>query len=115
MARRNGRKGSWLATDDLTGFTVYAEKLKRGYYGEMAVKPLKRNLQEIASSLNDPQPVPFYRGPNYEVVPPCAGETAPPYVGVTNIPTSTTGIAAQVLNLSPSLGQMAVGCTFLIR
>jgi len=115
MARRNGRPGQWLATDDYTGFTVYANKLRRDYWGAMAVKPLERNLQEIASPLNDPEPVAFYRGPNYEASSPCIAEIAPLFVGNTNIPTNPNNMAFQVLNLSPGIGDMAVGCTFEVR
>lgn len=115
MARRNGRKGTWLATDDLTGFTVYSNKLKKGYYGEMAVKPYKRNLQEIASPLNDPEPVPFYRGPNYETTTTCFAEIAPPFVGNTNVPTNPYNAGFQALNLNPAIPYMSVGCTFVVR
>ncbi len=87
MARRNGRKGDHLATDDYTGFTVYASKLRKDYWGSLAVNPLLRNLQEISSPLSDPRPVVDYRGPNYEASP--ANPTvAPTFVGVTNVPTS---------------------------
>lgn len=115
MARRNGRKGDWLATDDYTGFTRYASELRKDYWGAYAVKPLLRNLQEIASPLNDPRPVPFYRGPNYEFTAPCIGEIAPTYVGDTTVRTSLSNMAAQVLNLNPGIGQMVIGCTFVVR
>lgn len=114
MARRNGRKGNWLASDDYTGVTKYASVLQRDYWGNMAERPLKRNLQEIASPLNDPYPVEFYRGPVYEQVNPCDFELAPAFVGLTNVPTPQN-FAIQVLNLNPGIGQMAVGCTFLVR
>lgn len=115
MARRNGRKGDYLATDDLTGFTVYASRLKRGYYGEMAVRPYQRNLQEIASPFNDPQPVPVYSGPNYEITDACTGETIPAFVGNTTIRTNTHNAAVQSMGLNPTLGQMTIGCTFIVR
>lgn len=113
--RRNGRKGDWLATDDYTGFTTYASKLRRDYWGSYAQKPLLRNLQEIAAPLDDPQPVPLYRGPNYESFNPCDAELAPEFVGNTNVPTNTSNMAAQVLNLSPGIGSMEIGCTFIVR
>lgn len=115
MARRNGRKGDWLATDDYTGFTKYGSQLKQDYWGNMTAIPLKRNLQEIATPLDDPTPIPFYRGPSYEVFNPCVSETAPVYVGNTNIPTNMDNMAAQVLNLNPAIPDMVVGCTFIIR
>lgn len=115
MARRGGRLGAWLAADDQTGFVHYASELKRDFWGAFVKKPLLRNLQEIASPLNDPTPVPFYRGGNYEFTPTCVGEVAPVYVGNTTIPTNNNNMAAQVLNLSPGIGEMAVGCTFIVR
>lgn len=95
MARRNGRPGSWLATDDYTGFTRYVSELKRDFWGSLAVKPLKRNLQEIASPLNDPRPVNPYRGPNYESVNPLTTTVAPTFVGYTNVRTSHDNAAFQ--------------------
>lgn len=115
MSRRGQRRGDWLATDDYFGFTRYASQLKRDYWGSYAVTPLIRNLQEIASPLSDPEPVSFYRGPSYEATPPCIGETAPEFVGNTTIPTNPNNAAFQVLNLSPGIGEMEVGCTFIVR
>lgn len=115
MARRNGRKGDYLATDDYTGMTRYASELHRDYWGQYAVYPLKRNLQEIASPLDDPAPVPFYRGPSYEQSIPCDYELAPQFVGLTNVPTNPNNAAFQALNLDPGVDSMAVGCTFIVR
>lgn len=115
MARRGGRKGAWLAADDYTGFTHYASELKRDYWGAYAVKPLLRNLQEIAVPLNDPEPVDPYRGPNYEVTPVCVAELAPTYVGNTTVRTNPNNAAFQAFNLSPAIPQMEIGCTFIVR
>lgn len=115
MARRGGRKGDWLATDDYTGFTVFASKLKEDFWGNLAVRPLERNLQEIAMPLNDPEPVPYFRAPNYEFSPVCVGEIAPTSVGVTNVPTNPNNMAFQVLNLNPAIPDMEIGCTFVVR
>lgn len=112
MARRGGKPGSHLATDDYTGFTVYAEKLKRDFWGSLVIKPLLRNLQEIASPLNDPQPVDIYRGPNYENTSGCPGSTAPFFVGNTTVPTNPNNAGIQGLNLFPGIGTMEIGCTF---
>lgn len=113
MARRNGRKGDYLATDDYTGETVYASKLKKDFWGNMAVQPLKRNLQEIASPLNDPYPIDFYRGPTYEKVVVCDLEVAPTYIGRTTRLTPNYS-AIQIMGWAPTLGQMSVGCTFRV-
>lgn len=115
MARRSGRPGEWLATDDITGFTEYASTLRRDYWGNMTRVVLQRNLQEIASPLDDPEPVPFFRGASYEFTPKCIAEIAPTYVGNTNVPTSQDNMAFQVLNLNPAIPDMEIGCTFVVR
>lgn len=114
MARRNGRKGAWLATDDYTGITHYASELSKDFWGAYSKYPLERNLQEIASPLGDPYPVDLYRGPNYEPSLECPGSTAPFYVGNTTITTNQNNAAFQALNLSPSIPDMEVGCTFQV-
>lgn len=95
MARRNGRPGSWLMSDDYTGFVRYQSELKQDYWGSWAQKPLKRNLQEIASPLNDPVPVNPLRGPNYEYVNPAITTVAPQFVGKTTVPTNNDNMAYQ--------------------
>jgi hypothetical protein len=110
-----GSKGVWLATDDYTGFTVFANKLRRDFWGALAVKPLKRNLQEIASPLSDPLPVSLFRGSNYENTPTCVGDTAPLYVGNTAIPTNPNNAAFQALGLDPGIGSAEVGCTLQVH
>lgn len=115
MARRKGRKGDHLATDDYTGFTQFASKLKKDYWGSYAVHPLKRNLQEIATPLDDPKPVRIYRGPNYEATPVCVAEIAPTYVGLTNVLTNPNNAAYQALTLNPAIPDMEVGCSFIVR
>jgi hypothetical protein len=113
MARRGGRKGAWLASDDYTGFTVEAHKLKLDYWGNRTVKPLLRNLQEVATPLNDPLPVPFYNPGDYESVTPCQFETQPIFIGLTNIRTPYSPVA-QSLGLSPGISDATVGCTFVV-
>lgn len=113
MARRGGRRGDWLASDDYTGITCYGSELKRDYWGNMVKKPLLRNLQEIATPLGDPYPVKFYRGSTFEVTDPCEFEVSPAKVGLTNVPTPNYS-AIQVMGWNPGIGQMAVGCTFRV-
>lgn len=113
--RRNGRKGQWLVTDDTTGFTEYSGKIRKDYWNNYTAIPLLRNLQEIATPLSDPYPVPFTRGPNYEVTEPCFADTAPLYIGTTTTPTVRTGAAFQALDLDPAIPNMVVGCTFVVH
>ena len=96
MARRNGRPGAWLMTDDDTGFTRFNSQLKRDYWGNYTEHPLQRNLQEIATALTDPYPVFPVRGPQYETVANVATlVSAPTFVGVTSIRTDLTAPAIQ--------------------
>ena len=106
--------GSWLATDDTTGFTKYGEELKLDFWGNRTAIPLERNLQEIAQPLDDPMPIPFFRGSNYQITNGCLAETAPLFVGLTNVRTNTNNAAIPVLGLNPSLGDMSVGCSFRV-
>ena len=101
-------------SDDYTGMTHYASELRRDYCGAWAKKPLKRNLQEVASPLNDPQPVDPYRGPTYEASGTCLGDVAPTYVGLTNVRTSISNMAYQVL-IDGGIGSWAIGCNFEVQ
>ena len=118
MARRSGRKGDYLATDDYTGFVTYASKLKRDYWGNLTARPIERNLQEIASPLNDPKPVRLYRGPQYEVTSMADFIDIPHTIGLTNDPTPNTSPAAQANGwgiFDAGIGQMVIGTTFMVR
>jgi len=112
MARRRGRLGDHLATDELTGFTVLASKLRRSWDGYYAIKPLERNLQEITCPLNDPGSVSPYSPAQYETLDNCEAELAPLYVGVTNVLTNTQNAAAQALGYERGVGNMEIGCNF---
>lgn len=112
--RRRGKPGNWLATDDYTGFTRYGSDLRRDFWGNYARRPLLRNLQEIATPLDDPRPLPFYRGPDYERYSLCSIEVSPQFVGLTNVRTATNNAAMQTLDFDPGIGEMEVGCTFRV-
>jgi hypothetical protein len=113
--RRSGRKGDYLLADDYTGNTIYGSQARRDFWGMETKKPLLRNLQEIATALSDPYPVNPIRGPQYEYMNPCDAEVAPLFVGTTNVPTSQSNMAFQVLNLAPGVGTMEIGCTFIVQ
>lgn len=114
MSRRAGRLGDYLITDDNTGFTIYASEARKDYWGNYTKKPLKRNLQEVATPFNDPQPVSVYRGPGYEYFDPCDAKLSPDFIGVTNVPTPNS-LGIQVLGLTPTIPNMSIGCTFIVR
>jgi hypothetical protein len=116
MARRNQRRGDHLATSDYSGCTVYASQLSRDYWGDYGTinEVLARNLQEIAVPLHDPYPVKIYRGPQYEQVNPCQFELQPLFIGNTHVPFPVTQ-TSNILNVNPGIGQMQIGCTFIVR
>lgn len=114
MARRRGRNGDYLMTDDYSGSTVFASETKQDYWGNYGKKVLQRNLQEIATGLEDPYPVLIFRGPQYEITYACDSEAIPLFIGNTNIPTPNTSPATQALNLDPGIGDMEIGCTFRV-
>jgi hypothetical protein len=95
MARRGGRPGKWLIPDDYYGITRYNNEVRTDYWGNLATKPLKRNLQEIATPLNDPEPVQPVRAPNYEVVNPATTDVVPTFVGSTTSHTNLMSAAYQ--------------------
>lgn len=115
MARRNGRPGKYLAVDDNSGFTVYANQLQTDYWRNETRFPLKRNLQEISSPLGDPYPVSLYRGPQYEQTNACMFETSPIYIGKTTKPFPQSSAYAQFQNLEPGVGAFSVGCTLKVH
>lgn len=115
MARRNGRLGSYLFTDDYSGFTTYADKVSCDYWGSYSKKVLNRNLQEVTSPLGDPYPVPNYRGPQYEATTACQFETTPIFIGKTTRHFPQSSAYAQFQNLNPSIPNMSVGCTLVVH
>lgn len=114
MARRSGKKGQWLVTDDYTGITRYSSEMQQDYWGNYTRKPLKRNLQEIASPLSDPEPVPFYRPPTYEHTTAAQFSVCPATVGLTSKPTPPS-LAGDVFGWNAGIGDAVIGSTFLVR
>lgn len=122
MARRRGREGDHLVTDDYTGFTTYSSRLSKDFWGSYTKKPLLRNLQEISSPLKDPTPVSLYRGPNYEI-PSVTFLNVPATIGNTSVLTSTQNAAIQTPGLYPNvanghiiagIGDARIGLTFIV-
>jgi len=115
MARRKGKPGDYLITDDYTGWTTYASRVQTDYWGNVGKNVLKRNLQEISSPLGDPYPVDLYRGPQYETTNACDFETLPLFVGKTSRPFPTNAAYAQLQIWNPGIGDAEIGCTFIVR
>lgn len=114
MARRRGKPGSYLMTDDNSGFTEYAYKLKEDYWGNQTSYGLKRNLQEISGPIGDPYPVAIFRGSQYEATSACDFETTPLFIGKTRIPFPQNSAYTQFQDLDPGIGSAAIGCTFVV-
>lgn len=116
MARRNQRKNDYLVTSDYSNTTIYASEAVIDFWGDVgkASEVLKRNLQEIATPLNDPYPVKLYRGPSYEKTNACDFETQPLYVGKTTKPFPNNQVTS-LFGLNLAIPDMAVGCTFVVR
>lgn len=116
MARRNGKRGDYLYTDDYTDTADYASRMRTDFWNDRTSgKILLRNLQEIATPLNDPYPVPIYSGPSYEQTNGCIAESIPIYIGNTTRPFPTNSAVVQAFpSLNPSIGNMSVGCTFIV-
>lgn len=114
MARRNGRPGAHLITDDNSGFTTYGDKVTTDYWGNITSYPLERNLQEISSPLGDPYPVTMYRGPQYQSVNPCQFEAAPSTVGLTHKVFPRNSAYVQGFLPVPAVGTGIIGCTFKV-
>lgn len=115
MARRRGKPGSYLMSDDYSGFTEYAYKLKEDYWGNYSRYGVERNLQEISQPLGDPYPVPTFRGGQYENTSGIAFNNLPVFIGKTSIPFPTDSAYAQAFDLSPGIGAMVIGSTFVVR
>lgn len=117
MRRRRGKLGESLAVDDYTGFVTYRSRLRPDEDNFYSERPLKRNLQEIASPLNDPKPVDRVgAAANYETYDVCDLQVAPVYVGRTSVRTSTLSAAmqSQAYGIDPGIGDMEVGCSFRV-
>lgn len=116
--RRGWKRGDWLVRDEESGFTEYASKTRRDYYGVLTRNPDPRHPQDLIKAKNDPficepQNPPEY---TYEL----SAYNLGTYVGVTTVP-APMGPATHILNPSlfqagdPGIGEMAVGTTFVIR
>lgn len=112
---RNGfKKGDWLVIDEESGLTEYASKVVKDAYYKYVNKNYadpKHPSEFVRNSTNDPHPLPFTSLPDrdFEVT-----VLLPDFVGNTTIPSPTNG-AASHLYITPGIGQMAVGSTFIIR
>lgn len=65
MRRRGWKKGDWLVKDEESGFTEYASRVERDYYGVLKLKEQGDRLhpQMFIKAKDDPHVVPFISEP----------------------------------------------------
>lgn len=66
MRRRGWKKGDWLVKDEESGFTEYASRVERDYWGVLKLKEQGDRLhpQMFVKAKEDPHAVPFISPPN---------------------------------------------------
>ena len=116
--RRGWKRGDWLVRDEQSGFTEYASKVRRDYYGVLTKDPDSSHPQDFIKAkgdpyINDPQNPPQYI---YNT----SAYNQGTFVGVTTVP-APVGPATHLFNPSvvqisnPGIGQMVIGTTFKVR
>lgn len=65
MRRRGWKKGDWLVKDEESGFTEYASRVERDYWGVLKLKEQGDRLhpQMFIKAKDDPHVVPFISPP----------------------------------------------------
>lgn len=122
MARRRGwKRGDWLVRDEESGFTEYASKVRRDYYGKLTRDPDPRHPQDFIKAkadpfINEPQAPPEY---SYNTSAYNLGD----YVGGTTV-VSPYGPADHLFRVqtfsqggggSPAgIGEMVIGSSFIV-
>lgn len=118
MARRGWKRGDWLVRDEESGFTEYASKVRRDYYGVLTKNPDPRHPQDFIKAkadpfIGDPQNPPIYI---YDTSAYDLGD----FVGVTTVP-APVGPATHLFNpaaanpSNPGIGRMVIGSNFVVR
>lgn len=118
MRRRGWKRGDWLIRDEESGFTEYASKLSRDYYGVLTRNGDRPHPQSFVIAKKDPYPVPYTNPPVrvYNVSAYVQGT----YVGVTDI-LAPVGAATHLYNpaalpgYNPGIGEMEIGTTFIVQ
>lgn len=115
--KRSGyRRGDWLVIDDESGLTVYASETVEDYYGRRIIKDYAdwAHPQDFIKARDDPKPLPFLR-PDVVASAPC--NIYPEFVGVTDISTSALQVGSPAAHLyqAGGIGDMEIGCSFIVR
>jgi hypothetical protein len=120
MRRRGWKRGDWLVRDEESGFTEYASKCTRDYYGVL----------KLRSQADPPHPQDFIRPKKdpyavYPLAPPLREYDVSAYVqgdfvGLTTVP-APFGPATHLYNQTavspsdPGIGTMEIGSTFVVK
>lgn len=111
-ARRNWKSGTWLMEDEESGKVCYAKDLVRDYRGFFVRKKYadREHPQDFIKGLNDPKPLP-YSHPIPTTAHICNYSSV--FVGNTSVTARRDGPADHLFEAS-GIGQMAIGCSFII-
>lgn len=114
MKRKGWKRGDWLVRDEESGFTEYASKVRRDYYGVLkrSEQSDPAHPQDFIRAKNDPfigqpqnPPALVYNTSAYNL-----GE----FVGETIIPVPF-GPASHLYPPDFGIGAMTIGTTFIVR
>ena len=119
MGRRSGwKRGEHLVRDEESGFTEYASKVRRDYYGVLTKHPDPMHPQDFIRARNDPFISDPQNPPTY--IYDTSAYNLGDFVGVTVVP-APVGPATHLFNPAaiqvsdPGIGEMVIGDSFVIR
>lgn len=116
--RRGWKRGDWLVRDEESGFTEYASKVRRDYYGVLTRNPDKAHPQDFIRAKGDPY-IRDPQAPPYLVYNTSAYDLGD-FVGVTTV-SAPIGPATHLFNPNavngddPGIGSMQIGLNFRVR
>lgn len=113
MAKRpvKWKKGDWLYVDEESGLTRYASDIVKDAYGKYVTRKYAdpQQPQEFVKADDDPKPVP-YSNPGIQDFDVCNAQ--PFFVGNTTIRTKRGPASAFY---DRAIGEMEIGCSFVVR
>lgn len=110
--RRNWKSGLWLIQDEESGVICYSNDVARDYTGKFVRKQYvdRENPQDFIKGLNDPRPLP-YTNPFPTSSHVCNFPSV--FIGNTSVTARTDGPADHLFQ-SDGIGDMSIGCSFII-
>lgn len=116
--RRGWKRGDWLVRDDESGFTEYASKVRRDYYGVLTKTPDKAHPQDFIRAKNDPFIYSPQNPPTYAFD--TSAYNLGDFVGLTSV-SAPVGPATHLFNPNavngddPGIGSMTISINFVVR